>query len=81
MPESPQPSPERQGKEAMQTALVTVRAAQALLAALEYQEKFRQRSPESYERILRAAVRSLEPHDERRLKLYRLLNCAPEEQG
>lgn len=81
MPESPEPPPEPQKQEAMKTALVTVRAAQALLIALEDQEKLRKRTPESYEQILRAAIRSLERNEEQRLKLYRLLNCEPEEQA
>ncbi|MFA5273389.1 MAG: hypothetical protein WC353_04465 [Candidatus Peribacter sp.] len=40
----------------------------------------RQKFPEQYRAILRAAARTLEPDPQTRQKLYAILHCAPEDQ-
>ncbi|ALM10425.1 MAG TPA: hypothetical protein DEB30_01540 [Candidatus Peribacter riflensis] len=43
--------------------------------------QWRGQYPETYKRILRATARGLEQNPQTRQRLYRLLNCAPEEQA
>jgi len=79
MSETHQPSPD-ESRTLMNLAIAEVHIAQCLLKARGTESDLKQRFPEAYAAILRAAARKLEPDTETRHQIYTLLNCTPKEQ-